>query len=83
MLSHRTVPGAWAGWAKFYVARDTELDVPVALKTIRPEFAFNDQMLARFKREVLLEREVVHENVCPLYDFSRHLTEGGTEPFTT
>ena len=65
------------GMGEVYVAQDTELGVPIALKTIRPEFAFDDQMLARFKREVLLEREVIHENVCPLYDFSRHETADG------
>jgi serine/threonine protein kinase len=65
------------GMGEVYLAYDTELDVQVALKTVRPELAMHEAMLSRFKREVQLEREVVHENVCPLYDFARHVKESG------
>ncbi len=67
------------GMGEVYAVRDTILDdVRVALKTIRPEYAADEQMLARFRREIQLEREVVHENVCPLYEFARHRASDGS-----
>src|SRR5437868_11088633 len=65
------------GMGEVYSALDIELNVLVALKTVRPELASDAQTLARFKREVQLEREVTHENVCPLYEFARHQAAGG------
>ena len=51
-----------------YKAMDRELDRPVALKLIRPELASNSSMLARFKQELLLSRQVTHKNVIRIYD---------------
>ncbi len=51
-----------------YKAEDLKLDRPVALKTIRRELADNAQVMQRFKQELILAREVSHQNVVRLYD---------------
>ena len=56
------------GMGAVYKARDRELDRPVALKLIRPELASNPSMLARFKQELLLSRQVTHRNVIRIFD---------------
>lgn len=56
------------GMGAVYKARDRELDRPVALKVIRPEMASSSSMLARFKQELLLSRQVTHKNVIRIYD---------------
>jgi len=56
------------GMGAVYKARDRELDRPVALKLIRPEMASSPAMLARFKQELLLSRQVTHKNVIRIYD---------------
>jgi eukaryotic-like serine/threonine-protein kinase len=57
------------GMGAVYKAHDRELDRPVALKLIRPEMASSSSMLARFKQELLLSRQVTHKNVIRIYDF--------------
>jgi len=56
------------GMGAVYKASDRELDRPVALKVIRPELASSSSMLARFKQELLLSRQVTHKNVIRIYD---------------
>lgn len=56
------------GMGAVYKARDRELDRPVALKLIRPEMASSPSILARFKQELLLSRQVTHKNVIRIYD---------------
>jgi tetratricopeptide (TPR) repeat protein/tRNA A-37 threonylcarbamoyl transferase component Bud32 len=55
-----------------YKAWDQELDIPVALKVIRPEMAQDpavaEQLDRRFKRELLLARQVTHKNVVRIHD---------------
>ena len=52
------------GMGAVYQAWDAELGVPVALKVIRPEIAADPDAAAeierRFKRELLLARQVTH-----------------------
>jgi serine/threonine protein kinase/tetratricopeptide (TPR) repeat protein len=60
------------GMGAVYQAWDTELEVVVALKVIRPE-VLRDPVAAaeierRFKRELLLARQVTHKNVVRIYD---------------
>ncbi len=60
------------GMGSVYQAWDQELDVPVAVKVIRPE-AMADPAAAgdverRFKRELLLARQVTHRNVVRIHD---------------
>ena len=61
------------GMGAVYQAWDSELGVIVALKVIRPEAAANDSTAARelerrFKRELLLARQVTHKNVVRIHD---------------
>ena len=51
-----------------YQARDQELDRIIALKVIRPELAANPSILARFKQELILSRNVTHKNVVRIFD---------------
>ena len=60
------------GMGSVYQAWDQELDVAVAVKVIRPE-ALADPIVAedverRFKRELLLARQVTHRNVVRIHD---------------
>ncbi len=56
------------GMGAVYKAMDRELNRPVALKLIRPELAAKPSILARFKQELLLARQVTHKNVIRIYD---------------
>jgi tetratricopeptide (TPR) repeat protein len=55
-----------------YKAWDEELGVAVALKIVRPEITTDPmieaEMERRFKRELLLAREVTHRNVVRIHD---------------
>ena len=55
-----------------YAAFDHELDATVALKTLRSERADDAVTLARFRREVLLTRELAHPGVCRVFDLGVH-----------
>jgi serine/threonine protein kinase/tetratricopeptide (TPR) repeat protein len=60
------------GMGAVYQAFDQELGVAVALKVIRPEIAADpraaDEIERRFKRELLLARQVTHKNVVRIHD---------------
>ncbi|HVS62061.1 MAG TPA: protein kinase [Thermoanaerobaculia bacterium] len=59
------------GMGAVYQAWDQELGVPVALKVIRTEMTGgdgSDEIGARFKRELLLAREVTHKHVVRIHD---------------
>jgi serine/threonine protein kinase len=60
------------GMGAVYEALDAELSVTVALKVIRPEVMEDPTTAAeierRFKRELLLARQVTHKNVVRIHD---------------
>jgi serine/threonine protein kinase/tetratricopeptide (TPR) repeat protein len=61
------------GMGAVYEAWDSELGVAVAVKVIRPEIAAADPKAAgeierRFKRELLLARQVTHPNIIRIHD---------------
>jgi serine/threonine protein kinase/Flp pilus assembly protein TadD len=60
------------GMGAVYQAWDAELGVAVAIKVIRPEVMADPTAAAeverRFKRELLLAREVTHKNVVRIHD---------------
>lgn len=56
------------GMGRVYKARDKELNVNVALKIIRPEFAKDPTLIKRFKKETRLARSISHENVVSIFD---------------
>src|ERR1035438_894171 len=60
---------ARGGMGEVYEAADRYFqDRRFGLKTLREEIAGDPAIRARFEREVLLAREVRHDNVCPTYD---------------
>jgi eukaryotic-like serine/threonine-protein kinase len=60
---------AKGGMGEVYEAEDSFLQsVHVALKAILPQIADDPALQQRFEREVLLAREVSHQNLCPIYD---------------
>jgi eukaryotic-like serine/threonine-protein kinase len=60
---------AQGGMGEVYEAEDRFLHgARVALKTILPHIAEDPALQQRFKREVLLAREVNHPNLCPIFD---------------
>jgi eukaryotic-like serine/threonine-protein kinase len=60
------------GMGAVYQAWDAELGVPVAVKVIRPEIAEDpiaaEEIERRFKRELLLARQVTHPNIIRIHD---------------
>ena len=63
---------ARGGMGEVYECHDIELGENVALKTILPGIAGNQQVLAMFKREIQLARKVTHPHVCRIYDLVQH-----------
>jgi eukaryotic-like serine/threonine-protein kinase len=67
------------GMGAVYKARDLEVDRVVGLKVIRPDLAGDPAILARFKQELILARQVTHKNIIRIYD----LNEAGGVKFIT
>jgi TolB-like protein/predicted Ser/Thr protein kinase len=59
------------GMGRVYRARDRELGIVVALKIIHPQHLTDKQALQRFKKEIILAREISHENVIRIHDFGQ------------
>ncbi len=59
------------GMGLVYEAHDDELGVTVALKVIRPELASDPGLIERFRRELLLGRQVSHPNVVRIHDIGQ------------
>lgn len=73
------------GMGEVYEAFDERLRVRVALKTLRTELMSDPQALERFRREILVAREVSHECVCKIFDLVEHsdVADGATVPCLT
>ncbi|MBV9403920.1 MAG: protein kinase, partial [Acidobacteriaceae bacterium] len=56
------------GMGAVFKARDREVDRIVALKVIRPELAGSDDILKRFRQELVLARKITHRNVVRIFD---------------
>ena len=59
------------GMGAVYKAWDREVDRMVALKVIRPELANQSEILDRFKRELILTRQITHKNVIRIFDLGQ------------
>src|SRR5947209_12226360 len=59
------------GMAEVYLARDTRLDRPVALKLLGPAFARDPSSVERFRREAQAAAGLNHPNVVAIYDWGR------------
>ncbi len=58
------------GMGAVYKARDMEVERVVGLKVIRPDLAGNPAILARFKQELVLARQITHKNIIRIYDLN-------------
>ncbi len=56
------------GMGRVYLARDTKLRRPVALKILSRERMHNPRALARFRREARVGAQLQHENLIRVYD---------------
>jgi serine/threonine protein kinase len=57
------------GMGMVYLARDRTLDEAMAIKVLRPDFARDPAMAARFRSEIKLARRVRHKNVAAIHDY--------------
>ncbi|HEY0795440.1 MAG TPA: protein kinase [Acidisarcina sp.] len=72
------------GMGEVYEVEDLRLDgVHLALKTVLPRIADDPAAQKRFRREVLLAREVVHPHLCPIYDIFHNQHRGRPLTFFT
>ena len=51
-----------------YKAHDAMLNTDIAIKMLRPEYSKNEAVLDRFRREIILSRDIGHPNVLRTYD---------------
>jgi serine/threonine-protein kinase len=68
-------PIARGGMADVYLARDLQLDRPVALKVLFPELSADPNFVARFRREAQAAANLNHPNIVAIYDWGE---EGST-----
>ncbi|HEV8629926.1 MAG TPA: tetratricopeptide repeat protein, partial [Thermoanaerobaculia bacterium] len=59
------------GMGIVYRAFDLQLDLPVAVKVLRPEHGHDQRFLERFRRELILARQVSHRNVVRIHDLGQ------------
>ncbi|MDQ3228495.1 MAG: tetratricopeptide repeat-containing serine/threonine protein kinase [Pseudomonadota bacterium] len=60
------------GMGVVYRATDTTLNVPVAIKLLRPELAQRPESFERFRQELLLARQVSSPRVVRIHDLAQH-----------
>ena len=56
------------GMASVYLARDTELDRPVAVKALSEQYARDEEFAGRFRREAQTAARLTHPNIVQVYD---------------
>jgi eukaryotic-like serine/threonine-protein kinase len=75
---------ARGGMGEVFEVEDRQLHrVHVALKTILSQYAVDPLMRQRLEREVLSAREVVHPNLCPIYDLGHWNRPAGELTYLT
>lgn len=62
------------GMAKVYLAVDTKLDRPVALKVLSPAFAENSRITKRFIKEAKTAAQLQHSNIVSIFDVGKQGT---------
>lgn len=60
------------GMAYVFRAKDTELDELIALKVFQQPIEDDEQLLHRFKQELVLSRKLAHNNIIQLFDIGIH-----------
>ena len=75
---------ARGGMGEVYEVEDRRLQgVRLGLKTLLSQTAEDTVMQKRFEREILHAREVVHPNLCPIYDIFHTQDQGKPITFLT
>ena len=74
---------AHGGTGEVYEVFDERLKLRLALKTLRSDLSSDRSALARFERELLVARQVSHENLCRLFDLVEYDTPVGPIPCLT
>jgi len=64
-------PIARGGMADVFLARDRQLDRPVAVKVLFPEFARDPTFVERFRREAQNAAMLNHPNIVSVYDYGQ------------
>ena len=59
------------GFAWVYKAYDPELDIPVALKILKPQYAGDEKFEQRFRREASTAAKLRHPNIIKIYAVGR------------
>jgi serine/threonine-protein kinase len=59
------------GFAWVYKAYDPELDIPVALKVLKPQYAGDEAFEQRFRREASTAAKLRHPNIISIYAVGR------------
>jgi eukaryotic-like serine/threonine-protein kinase len=67
---HRKI--ARGGMADVFLARDSLLDRPVALKVLFPEFATDPAFVERFRREAQSAANLTNPHIVSIYDWGEH-----------
>ncbi len=66
---------ARGGMAEVFLARDSALDRPVAVKVLFPEYAADPSFVERFRREAQAAANLTHPNIVGVFDWG---SESGT-----
>ncbi len=74
---------ARGGMGEVYEVEDVVLGARVALKALRAHLVTDDDAAERFRREILLARQVTHPNVCRIFDLAYHGGGGARLPVLT
>ena len=62
---------AIGGMAEVFLGRQKNLDRPVAIKRIRPEYRANRDLQERFRREARVSANLLHQNLAHVYDYRK------------
>jgi serine/threonine protein kinase len=69
------------GMASVYLAWDTVLERPVAIKTMRSEMSREDAFRERFKREAQSVAKLTHTNIVSVFDTGEDVVDGDPVPY--
>ena len=60
------------GMGNVYRVEDTKTKEDIALKLIKPDIAYDEKTIERFRNELTTARRIRHKNVCGMYDLGEY-----------